>query len=29
MPEIDIKQSGFMYSPCGPFDSNKKKTTKV
>ena len=28
MPEIDLKQSGFMYSPCGPFNSNKEKKQK-
>ena len=28
MPEIDLKQSGFMYSPCRPFNSNKEKKQK-
>ena len=28
MPEIDLKQYGFMYRPCGPFNSKKEKKQK-
>ena len=29
MPEIHLKQPGFMYSTCGPFTKNKKKELKI
>ena len=28
MPEINLKQYGFMYRPCGPFNSKKEKKQK-
>ena len=28
MPEMYLRQSGFMYSACGPFTSNKEKIEK-
>ena len=28
MPEMHLRQSGFMYSACGPFTSNKEKIEK-
>ena len=28
MPEMDLRQSGFMYSACRPFTSNKEKIEK-
>ena len=28
MPEIHLKQSGFIYSACGPFTKNKERIQK-
>ena len=28
MPEMHLKQSGFTYSACGPFNKNKERTEK-
>ena len=28
MPETDLKQPGFTYSACGPFNRNKQKIQK-
>ena len=28
MPEMDLKQSGFTYSACGPFTKNKQRIRK-
>ena len=25
MPEVHLKQTGFTYSPCGPFTKNKER----
>ena len=29
MPEMHLKQSGFMYSACGPFTKNKERIQKL
>ena len=26
MPELDLKQPGFTYSPCGPFNNERQRT---
>ena len=28
MPEMDLKQAGFAYSACGPFNKNKGRIPK-
>ena len=28
MPEMDLRQSGFTYSACGPFTKNKERMQK-
>ena len=28
MPEMHLKQPGFSYSPCGPFNKNKERIEK-
>ena len=28
VPEIQLKQPGFTYSPCGPFTKNKERVQK-
>ena len=29
MPEMHLKQSGFIYSACGPFTKNKERIQKI
>ena len=29
MPDMHLKQSGFIYSACGPFTKNKEKIKKI
>ena len=29
MPEMHLRQPGFTYSACGPFNKNKKRTQKL
>ena len=29
MPELDLRQSGFTYSACGPFMKNKERILKI
>ena len=29
MPEMHLRQTGFTYSPCGPFTKNKENKKKI
>ena len=29
MPEMHLRQPGFMYNACGPFTKNKERITKI